>query len=65
MMPGMAMAVLIRLSSLYKLMVSEGLVYQTIMLLWPTYKTITAMVLVSEVSKSRPSQVWFSKRRTR
>ena len=23
------------------------------------------MVLVSEVSKSRPSQVWFSKRRTR
>ena len=35
------------------------------MSLWPTYKTITAMDLVSEVSKSRPSQVWFSKRRTR
>ena len=35
------------------------------MSLWPTYKTITAMDLVSEVSKSRPSQVWFSNRRTR
>ena len=55
MMPGMAMAVLIRLSSLYKLMVSEGLVYQTIMLLWPTYKTITAMDLVSDIQNNVPS----------
>ena len=30
-----------------------------------TYKMTTAMDLVSEVSKSRPSQVWFSNRRTR
>ena len=33
-------------------------------LLWPTYWTITAMNLVSVVSKCRPSQVWSSKRRT-
>ena len=33
-------------------------------ILWPTYWTITAMNLVSVVSKCRPSQVWSSKRRT-